>query len=121
MSKTILIVEDDLLLLSMYKVKFLNDGFEVVEAQNGKAGLECFRQSKPDLVLTDWMMPVMSGAEMVKAIRADGGKDVPVVVFSNTMLDRDRWIAKKLGVKSFLSKADNTPALLTKEIRKLLD
>jgi two-component system chemotaxis response regulator CheY len=52
------------------------DGHDVVEAENGKLGFDAVLEHRPDLVLSDWNMPEMTGIEMLHALRANG-QDVP--------------------------------------------
>ena len=66
----IAIVEDDLAIAQMYRMKFEAEGYHVEIAENGKLGLELCEQMKPDLVLLDLMMPEMNGDEMLEKMRA---------------------------------------------------
>jgi DNA-binding response OmpR family regulator len=82
--KKILIVEDDAILLEMYKDKFVTEGFEVITAINGKEGLEKTLEQKPNIIILDLMMPVMSGESMLKKIREfPQFKRLPVIVLTN--------------------------------------
>lgn len=59
-------------------------GHEVVTASNGRQGLERAREKRPNLILLDFMMPIMSGPSMLKALREEPGlRDVPVVIMSS--------------------------------------
>ena len=83
-SKKILIVEDDKILLEMYHDKFKNEGFSVIAAENGKAGLDKTIEQKPDIILLDIMMPVMDGKTMLKKLREfPQFKRLPVIVLTN--------------------------------------
>ena len=80
----IAIIEDDLAIAQMYRMKFEAEGYHVDIAENGKLGLALCEQMKPDLVLLDLMMPEMNGDEVLEKMRAtDWGKDMPVVVLTN--------------------------------------
>lgn len=82
--KKILIVEDDAILLEMYKDKFKNEGFEVITAANGKEGLDEALEQKPNIILLDLMMPVMSGNQMLKRLREfPQFKRLPVIILTN--------------------------------------
>jgi CheY-like chemotaxis protein len=67
----ILVVDDEPDLRYVLRRLFERAGHEVAEAGHGVSALECVRRSPPDLVVTDIMMPVMSGAELIRALRAD--------------------------------------------------
>ena len=79
---TILVVDDEADVLDVIAFALEDAGYEVATAHNGRCGLEVMTDARPDLVLTDFMMPVMSGPEMVRAMRADGGRDTPVILMS---------------------------------------
>ena len=82
--KKILIVEDDAILLEMYKDKFLHEEFAVITAENGKEGLEKAIEQKPNIILLDLMMPVMNGQQMLKKLREfPQFKKLPVIVLTN--------------------------------------
>jgi CheY-like chemotaxis protein len=79
--KTILLVDDESNMRFLLRMILESEGYEVIAAQHGTAALETLRESRPDLVLTDVMMPVMSGRELVERLRADPETaDIPIVV-----------------------------------------
>lgn len=85
--KSCLIV-DDSKVIRMVAKKILQDlEFETVEAADGKEALDACLGSMPDGVLLDWNMPVMSGIEFLRELRAAPGGDKPVVVFCTTEND----------------------------------
>lgn len=78
---TILIVDDESNMRFLLRVTLEGAGYEVVEAPHGAAALQQARESPPDLVVTDLMMPVMTGRKLIDALRADPQTaSVPVVV-----------------------------------------
>ncbi|GIF16249.1 response regulator [Actinoplanes teichomyceticus] len=68
---TILVVDDEPDLRFLMRRIFTRAGHQVVEAGNGAAALDAVRQARPDLVVTDVMMPVMDGVELIRRLRAD--------------------------------------------------
>lgn len=70
MSTKIAIIEDDIAISQMYRIKFEAEGFEVETAENGKLGLELVEKMRPTIVLLDLMMPVMGGEDMLQKLRA---------------------------------------------------
>jgi CheY-like chemotaxis protein len=79
-AKWILVVDDDPDVRLMFKLIFENAGYRVSEARNGVSALILIRDSLPDLVVTDMMMPGMDGAELIRRIRADErSAHVPIV------------------------------------------
>ena len=82
---TILVVEDEPLIAMALEAELVDAGYAVVTAANGRQGLERLAEApRPDLVLTDMMMPVMGGAEMLAAMAADPDlRGIPVIVLSS--------------------------------------
>lgn len=82
--KCILLVEDDQAIRELYATAFINAGFNIKMAENGKQGVEFALQHHPDLILLDIDMPIMNGHEVAKKIREDAwGKDVRIVFLTN--------------------------------------
>jgi twitching motility two-component system response regulator PilH len=78
--KTILIVEDEAGIAEVLVILLEQEQFAVVAAANGREALEALKQSKPDAILTDVMMPLMSGPDFCKLVRADPAfADIPIV------------------------------------------
>lgn len=67
----IVIADDEFLLASMLAEILSDEGYDVVVASHGQDALALIRERKPDLLITDFMMPVMTGLELARAIRAD--------------------------------------------------
>lgn len=81
--KLILVVDDEFDLLSAYTMLFELKGFRVRTAGNGIEALAAARRERPDLVLSDFMMPVMNGGELCLAWRADPAlRDIPFILSS---------------------------------------
>ncbi len=82
------LVVDDSTAVRLYLRKVLTPfGFEVVEARNGREGLERVRERRMDLVLLDWNMPVMNGLELLQHIRAEPGVGSPCVMMVTSESD----------------------------------
>jgi len=106
----IAIVEDDVAISQMYRLKFEAEGFQVQSAENGKLGLALLESFRPDVVLLDLMMPEMNGDEVLAAIRkTDWGKDMKVIILTNMGEQEAPEILKSLNVTAFIVKADMTP------------
>ncbi|WP_036479630.1 ATP-binding protein [Myxosarcina sp. GI1] len=87
-------------------VNLLNPlGFELIEAENGKEGLDKFAEARPDIVITDLSMPVMDGSEMIAKLRsAPQGKDVLIIVSSASVFGSDKQKSLDAGANAFLPK-----------------
>jgi len=106
--KTILLVEDEELMLVPLAEKLSNQGFKVIKAHDGEEGLAKALENHPDLVILDIIMPKMDGMTAMKKIREDEdwGKDVPIIMLSN-LSDPDKISdAANYNVFDFLVKTD---------------
>lgn len=82
--KKILIVEDELAYVKLLHDQLTAKGYEVIEAKDGKEGLEMAKKENPDLILLDIRMPVMDGMTMLSLLRQDEkGKNTKVIVLTN--------------------------------------
>jgi CheY-like chemotaxis protein len=81
--QTILIVDDEFGLAETVGDVLTTMGYAVTTALNGKMALACIRETRPDAILLDMMMPVMSGPEMLVQLRADDAyREIPVILMS---------------------------------------
>ncbi len=104
------VVEDDMAIAQMYRVKFQSLGWEVETAANGKLGLELAEVMKPDIILLDLMMPEMTGDEMLAKLREQPwGEKIKVIILTNMGEQEAPESLKKLGVTKFIVKAEMTP------------
>ena len=88
-------------------------GFDVREANDGQEALDCIADYRPHLVLTDLMMPVMGGVELISHIRADPSLvDVPVVAITADATEKAEQMARKAGAIDVITKPIDLPALL---------
>src|SRR3989344_2240631 len=93
--KKILVVEDELAYLKLLHDQLTAKGYEVLEAKNGKAGLEMAKNEKPDLILLDIRMPIMDGMTMLGLLSQDeNGKNTKVIMLTN--LEPDGKIVGKV-------------------------
>ena len=83
MSSKVLIVDDDPSIRFMLRLIFERAGYEVLEAEHGRAALERLKESRPDVVVTDLMMPVMDGLRLIRRLRSQPDTStIPIVVVS---------------------------------------
>ena len=81
--KKILVVDDEFDLLTTWRLVLQMEGYEVGTASNGLRALESVRANPPDLIVTDWMMPVMDGLALCHALAADDTlAQIPVILSS---------------------------------------
>ena len=121
MAKKIAIIEDDMAISQMYRLKFEVEGYEVETAENGKLGLELVEKMHPDIILLDLMMPEMNGDEMLAQLRkTDWGKNIKVIILINMGEQEVPDEVKKLGVSSIILKADMTPRQVAEIVKTQL-
>jgi len=117
----ILLIEDDRYISQAYKEGLEYAGFEMILAYNGSEGMEKVRLEKPDLILLDLVMPVKSGFEVLKELKADVVlKDIPVLILTNLDDAESVSRATEKGVFDFLVKSDWTLEQLVKRIKDKL-
>ena len=118
----ILIIEDEEMLSTMYKVKFENEGFEVEIAHDGAEGLDMAIKTKPDFILLDIIMPKIDGFAVLKKLREnEGTKKTPVILLTNLGQDEDVSRGKELGAVGYLIKANNTPSEVVEKVKSLIN
>ena len=118
----IAIVEDDLAIAQMYRLKFEAEGFRVNIAENGRLGLELCEDMKPDMVLLDLMMPEMNGDEMLEKMRkTDWGKSPKVIVLTNVSEQEAPEKIKDLDIDGYVVKAEMTPGQVAELVKKKLE
>jgi two-component system chemotaxis response regulator CheY len=102
-----ILVVDDSKAMRMIVVRTLRqagfNGHDVVEAENGKEGLEKTRELKPDLVLSDWNMPEMTGIEFLKALRGSGDS-TPFCFVTSEGSEEMRAMASAAGALGLIAK-----------------
>lgn len=117
----IAIIEDDQTISQMYRMKFEAAGFDVQLAGNGNDGTKLVEQFQPDLILLDLQMPQMDGAEALKIIRShDWGQSIPVIILTNLGEEESPESLRKLGIESYIVKADLTPSQVVAKVEKTL-
>jgi len=115
------IIEDDLAIAQMYRLKFETAGFTAEIAENGKLGLALCEQMKPDIILLDLMMPEMNGDEMLEKMRAtDWGKNIKVVILTNVGEQEAPEALKQMDVSAYAVKSDMTPIQITELAKQVL-
>jgi DNA-binding response OmpR family regulator len=118
----ILLVEDDPMVVKMYKNKLTREGFSLALAFNGEEGLKALKKDRPDIILLDIMMPKMNGFETLKNIKADPDfKNIPVVILTN-LGDRSEDIkkSKELGAEDYWVKVNMPLKELATRIKDIL-
>jgi DNA-binding response OmpR family regulator len=102
---TILVVEDDPVILRLLEVNFELEGFRVLLARDGAEGIEVARAEQPDLVVSDIMMPRASGLELVAALKGDPATAaIPIVLLSAKAQTGDLKAGIDAGADDYVTK-----------------
>lgn len=114
MAKTILSVDDSASIRQMVKMTLAGEGYQIVEAADGREGLMKAQSGGVDMILTDLNMPHMDGLSMIRAIRElPVGKGVPIVFLTTESTDARKAEAKAAGATAWLVKPFKPEQLLT--------
>ncbi len=81
--KKVLIVDDEIHIIHVVAIKLRNNGYEVISADNGAEAFDLALRDKPNIIVTDFQMPVMTGLELVEKLRQhEETKDIPVIMLT---------------------------------------
>ncbi len=117
----VLIIEDEPLIIKLYKQALETAGFEVLSALNGDEGVELAKSQKPNLILLDVMMPEPNGMQVLENLKADEAtKQIPVVMFTNLSGKFDVSFAKSKGALDYWVKNEIEPSKLGEKIKAML-
>ena len=121
MPATILVVDDDPLILQLLQVNFEMEGFTVITAADGQEGVERTRADRPDIVVSDVMMPRMSGLELVAELKADPElARIPVLLLTARAQHPDVTGGLDAGADDYVTKPFE-PLELVDRVNQLLD
>jgi DNA-binding response OmpR family regulator len=121
MAKRILIVEDDRFLRELIVKKLSNEAYDVLEAVDGEQGLQKTKETKPDLILLDLILPGIDGFEVLTRKKDDPAiASIPVIVLSNLGQKEDVEKGLGLGAVDYLIKAHFTPGEIIEKVRNIL-
>jgi DNA-binding response OmpR family regulator len=108
----VLIVEDNSDVRRLYAIGLNQRGFEVKLAANGAEAVERIMVEKPDVVLLDWLMPLMDGSEVLTRIGANNNREMPVIVISGQPEPDERdprihsWLTKPVSIDELVAEIE---------------
>ena len=116
----VLIADDEPNQLELLSFNLMQAGFEVIRADNGQEALDKARDEKPDVMIVDWMMPLMSGVDVCRQLRADSDtRFLPIIMLSARGEEGDRTLGLDNGADDYMSKPFS-PRELISRIKALL-
>ena len=105
MSATVLVVEDDPVILRLLEVNFELEGFGVLLAHDGAEGIEMARTHQPDVIVSDIMMPHTSGLELLATLKGDPDtKAIPIILLSAKAQTADLKVGLEAGADDYVTK-----------------
>ena len=103
--KKVLVVDDEIHIVHVVAIKLRNNGYEVITAANGDEAFELVCEEKPDIIVTDFQMPVMTGLELVEKLRrSEATKDIPVIMLTARDFAIEDEQKQDLQISEFVSK-----------------
>lgn len=119
MNTRVLIVDDSNSMRQMIRFTLSEEGAEVYEAENGRAGMDLLQEARPELIITDINMPEMDGIEFIRQVRADSSyKFVPIIVLTTESEEQKQEEGKRAGATAWLVKPF-TPEVLLETVKKI--
>jgi DNA-binding response OmpR family regulator len=115
----ILIAEDDEMMLKTMEFKLKREGFTVITCANGEEAITKIITESPDVIITDIMMPLVTGLDIVRKIKVEMNLDIPIIVLSAEGLEKTVLQAFELGANDFITKPFS-PNELVVRVRRLL-
>ena len=120
--KTILLIEDDSVILRILNNRLSEEGYNIFVAEDGESGLKKFKENRPDLILLDLILPKMDGISILREIRKDAtASDMPVLILTNLKSNETVLESLRLGVSDYILKVDYSPEELVKKVKEILE
>jgi two-component system alkaline phosphatase synthesis response regulator PhoP len=117
----VLLVEDDQMILDMYKTRLVADGYEVFTTDKGSEAMSLAKSKKPNIVLLDVILPEVDGFSILKDLKADSEtKSIPVLMLTNLGQESDQSKGKDIGAQGYFVKAQHIPADIISKIEELI-
>ncbi len=113
MEKTVLVVEDEANIVDILAFNLQREGYRVLSAYDGQAGLDLARNEKPDLILLDLMLPKMNGFDVCKTLR-DDGDTVPILMLTAREEEADKVRGLELGADDYITKPFSVRELMAR-------
>jgi two-component system phosphate regulon response regulator PhoB len=111
----VMLVEDEAALVTMLRYNLEKDGYRVCEAMDGEEALTILAERNPDLVILDWMLPIMSGIEVCRQIRRKPRtRDLPVIMLTARGEEGDKVRGLNTGADDYLTKPFSLPELMAR-------
>lgn len=115
----ILIAEDDEMMLRTMEFKLKREGFDVIACANGEEAITKIITESPDVIITDIMMPIITGLDIVRKVKSELNLNIPIIVLSAVGLEKTVLEAFELGADDFITKPFSPNELIVR-VRRLM-
>jgi len=120
MAKKILLVDDEIQLVDVVKIRLEAIGYDVIPAYDGQEALDKARREKPDLIILDLMLPKIDGYKVCRMLKFDEKyKHIPIILFTARAQEEDVKMGEEVGGDAYIIKPFDPQALLDK-IKELI-
>ena len=111
--RKVLVVDDEVHIVHVVAIKLRNNGYEPIVAGNGEEAYELACRENPDIIIADYMMPVMNGLELIEKLRAnDHTKNIPVILLTARSFAIDDSRQQQLRISQCVTKPFSPKELL---------
>lgn len=118
--KRILLVEDEVSLSELMKIRLEANGYNVISAFDGQEALDLARKEKPDLIILDLMLPKIDGYKVCRLLKFDSKYEkIPVIMFTARAQESDKKLGEEVGADAYIVKPFE-PEILLNKIREFL-
>lgn len=117
----VLLVEDESMIVDMYKMRLEEEGFEVLVTDKGTEAFEIASKEKPNIILLDVILPEIDGFSVLQMIKGDSKtKNIPVMMLTNLGQESDKEKGSQLGAVEYFIKSQHTPADVLSAVKKIV-
>lgn len=118
----VVIIDDEEGVLEMYKAKLETEGFQVLTALDGPAGIEIIKKENPAVILLDIIMPKLNGFDVLNILKSNQATaNIPVILLTNLPKEAGEQKGHELKAAGYLVKAEYEPRMLADMIRNLIE
>lgn len=119
--KKILLVEDEIDLVDMLRLRLEESDYDVLTAHDGEQGFERARTDRPDLIILDLMLPKMDGYKICGLLKKDARyAKTPIIIFSARAQESDIQLGREMGADAYVTKPFD-PEVLMDQVQKLIN
>ena len=112
-NRKVLVVDDEIHIVHVVAIKLRNNGYDVITASNGCEAYELACKEKPDIIISDCQMPLMTGLELVEKLReTEETRDIPLIMLTARSFEIEEEFRRRFNVSACLSKPFSPKELL---------